>query len=444
MLLEVEREGAYANLVLQKLVPVSGLGGADVALLTELVYGALRWRNRLDWVIDRFSKTPAAGMNQIVRNILRLGVYQLLFLERVPVSAACNESVKLAKRWRLDGLAGFVNGLLRNVARNRQEITYPPLAQPVLHISVKYSHPAWLVERWLQRFGLEETIALCRCNNQPPPVVLRCNTLKIKPDELCRQLERDGIAARPSPLLREAVRVEQLATSLTDTSSFQNGCCTVQDESSMLAAIVLRPRAGALVIDACGGPGGKTAHLAQIMENRGRLIAFDIHAHRLRLIRDACDRLGVTIVETLLCDAADPPAGLLGTADYLLVDAPCSGLGVIRRRPDLRWRLREQDLPLHAQQQLRILDGACKCVKPGGAMVYSTCSTEPEENGGVIARFLEGHADWQPADITPLVPPAFLVSPGDGEQAKRGCLQLLPHRHGTDGFFVAALVRSGM
>ncbi len=497
MLLEVEQEGAYANLVLQKMVPESGLRGADVGLLTELVYGALRWRNRLDYVIDRFSKVPAARMNHIVRNILRLGAYQLLFLDRVPAAAACNESVVLAKQWQLGGLAGFVNGLLRNIARSRHEIAYPSLEEePVLHISTKYSHPAWLVERWIRRFGVEETISLCRCNNQPPPVVLRCNTLKIEPDGLRDQLGREGIVVSPSPLLQEALRVVQFASwpsggseqeerraspgrpaaisgersdqgghggalqcspqsnnrseeqgrraasglgsSVTGSIAFRNGYFAVQDESSMLASILLQPRAGSLVIDACSGPGGKTTHLAQIMKNRGRLVALDIHPHRLKLIRDACNRLGITIVETLLIDAAAPPAELLGQADYLLVDAPCSGSGVIRRRPDLRWRIREQDLPVLASQQLKILEGACECVKPGGSMLYSTCSTEPEENDEVVDKFLDGHRQWQPLDIGSQAPQAFLISAEDRERALRGCLQLWPHHHGTDGFYVAA------
>ena len=316
MLLSVERKGAYANLALQKLTSAPGaapvMEARDAGLLTELVYGVLRRQNTLDWVIDQFSKVPAARMNYITRNIVRLGVYQLLFLERVPVAAACNESVELAKTWRLGDLAGFVNGLLRNIARRREEISYPdPDQDPVLHISVRYSHPAWLVERWLQRFGREETIALCRANNEPPPVVLRCNTLRIDPEGLLRMLEQEGMAVRPSPLVPEAVRVAT-HISITGLPSFRAGYFAVQDESSMLASLVLRPQPGSLVVDACAGPGGKTTHLAQLMRNSGRLLAFDIHPHRLRLIDDACRRLGITIVTTRLQDAAAPPGDILG------------------------------------------------------------------------------------------------------------------------------------
>jgi len=448
-LISVEREGAYANLALQKLMSAPRRAATrhmeprDAGLLTELVYGVLRRRNTLDWVIDQFSRVPAARMNYIARNIVRLGVYQLLFLERVPESAACNESVELAKTWRLGGLSGFVNGLLRNIARRRDEISYPdPDQDPVLHISVRYSHPAWLVERWLQRFGQEETIALCRTNNEPPPVVLRCNSLKIDPGGLIRRLEQDGIAARPSPLIPGAVRVAP-HTAITGLSSFKAGCFAVQDESSMLASLVLRPQPGSTVIDACAGPGGKTAHLAQLMENSGRLLAFDVHPHRLRLIADACRRLGVTNVSTLLQDATAPPDDMRGLADYLLVDAPCSGLGVIRRRPDLRWKVQATDLAAHARQQEQLLSGISNCIKPGGIMLYSTCSTEPEENGEVVAAFLNSHERWQAVDMSNLAPPAFLIDDDDCRMASQGCLQLLPHRHGTDGFFLAVLKLSG-
>ena len=208
----------------------------------------------------------------------------------------------------------------------------------------------------------------------------------------------------------------------------------------MLASIVLQPKPGSLVVDACAGPGGKTTHLAQLMEDRGRLLAFDVHPHRLRLITDACRRLGITIVSTCLQDAA-VPRGYPGQADYLLVDAPCSGLGVIRRRSDLRWRVQEQDLSEHARQQKQMLDGSSKCLKPGGIMLYSTCSTEPEENGEVVAAFLSSHEHWQAVDISRIVPPSFLIDDDDRRMAELGCLQLMPHRQGTDGFFLAALKR---
>ncbi len=267
---------------------------------------------------------------------------------------------------------------------------------------------------------------------------MRGNTLRIDPEGLLRRLEQEGVAVSPSPLIPGALRAAP-HTSITGLPSFRDGCFAVQDESSMLASLVLQPQPGSVVVDACAGPGGKTTHLAQLMENSGRLLAFDVHPHRLRLIADACRRLGVTIVETHLQDAAAPPGEILGQADYLLLDAPCSGLGVIRRRPDLRWRAQERDLPEHARQQKHLLDGASKCLKPGGVLLYSTCSTEPEENGEVVAAFLNSHDHWQAVDISRIVPPSFLIDDDERRMAEQGCLQLLPHRHGTDGFFIAAM-----
>lgn len=441
ILLDVERKGAYVNLALRKLSRAKKLQAGDVDLLTELVYGTLRFRNTLDWVINEFSKVPVEKMNYIIRNIVRLGAYQILFLDRIPPAVACNEAVELVKKWKLGNLSGFVNALLRNIICQRDKITYPFLAEnPKLHISIKYSHPLWLVERWLPRFGEDETIALCRANNEVPPLGLRCNTLKISPEELRKILEKENISSQPSSLIPEGIRATN-PSFLPDLPSFRAGFFVVQDESSMLASVVLAPQPGSFVVDACSGPGGKTTHLAQIMRNKGKILALDIHDHRLKLIEEACSRLGISIVETLLLDARRIPEELWGRADYLLVDVPCSGLGVIRRRPDLRWRVLPEEIPLYTQEQLAILKGASKCLKKGGVLLYSTCSTEPEESVEVITRFLAEHPNFGPQDINPLVP-FPLINNGDQETAKDGHLQLLPHRHGTDGFFLACLKRS--
>ncbi|MGB9792634.1 MAG: 16S rRNA (cytosine(967)-C(5))-methyltransferase RsmB [Thermacetogeniaceae bacterium] len=442
VLLAVEKEGAYANLALQKLRSLHRLKTPDAALLTELVYGTLRWQNTLDWVINQFSKLPVDKMNSVVRNILRLGAYQLLFLERIPPPAACNEAVKLAKLWGLEQLGGFVNGVLRNIVRNKEKIIYPSLDEnPSLHISVKYSHPLWLVDRWLERWGEKETISLCIANNETPPLVLRCNTLKTTPEKLLQELTEDGISVVPSPYIPEGLRVSQI-NHLNELRSYKAGYFVVQDESSMLASLILQPEEGSFVLDACSGPGGKTTHLAQIMRNKGKILALDIHEHKLRLVAETAERLGISIIERRLLDARSLPEELHGKADYVLVDVPCSGLGVIRRRPELRWRLNPEKLSLYPQQQLEILKGAAVAVKKGGVLVYSTCSTEPEENRDVISRFLQEAVGFQPEDITDLIP-FPLVHEVDQQTAKAGYIQLMPHRHGTDGFFIARLRKTG-
>lgn len=438
VLLAVEKDGAYANLELQKLTRRIKLTPSDTSLLTELVYGTLRRQGTLDWVIDQFSTVSVCQMNYIIRNIVRLGVYQLLYLDRVPSRAACNESVELAKNRGLHGLAGFVNALLRNISRNKQNISYPdPEKETALYLSLKYSHPLWLVERWLLRYGKEETAALCMANNEPPPVVLRCNTLKITPEKLLTILKKEGLTVRPSALVPEGIIVEKISF-LPDLKSFKNGFYAVQDESSMIASSVLNPIPGSFVIDVCSGPGGKTTHLAQLMKNKGRILALDVHEHRLQLVKGACERLGVTIVETRQLDARKLPDQLEEKADYILVDAPCSGLGVIRRRPDLRWRVKPDDLSRHAIQQLEILQQASKCLKAGGVLLYSTCSTEPEENIEVVNSFLMEYTRFKLEEITGLLP-FPLVDSNDKIDAQKGFLQLLPHRHGTDGFFLACL-----
>lgn len=436
VLLAVEKDGAYANLELRRLTRTWRLRPSDQSLLTELVFGTLRRQGTLDWVIQRYSTVPLSQMNYIVRSIIRLGAYQILYLDRVPFRAACSEAVEMAKSRGLHGLSGFVNALLRKIVRNKEKISYPdPEKETALYLSIKHSHPLWLVERWLTRFGEEETAALCKANNETPPVALRCNTLKTTPDHLREMLTGEGLKVRSSPLVAEGIIVEK-APFLPQLSSFRSGYYAVQDESSMIAATVLNPLPGAFVIDACSGPGGKTTHFAQLMNNRGRILAFDVHEHRLRLVEDACRRLGVTIVETRLLDARELPEQIGEKADYILVDVPCSGLGVIRRRPELRWRVKPGDLLKHAAQQLEILGEAGKCLKTGGTMLYSTCSTEPEENSGVVNSFLMEYTGFKSEELRLSFP---LVNSCDKIDVKKGLLQLLPHRHGTDGFFLACL-----
>lgn len=438
VLLAVEKDGAYANLELQKHARRQKLSPSDTHFLTELVYGTLRRQGTLDYVIEQFSTVSVSRMNDCIRCIMRMGVYQLLFLDRVPARAVCHEAVEMAKSRRLFGLTGFVNALLRKISREQERIAYPdPDQDPAFYLSVKYSHPLWLVKRWLTRFGEDETVSLCMANNEPPSVVLRCNTLKNTPYQLLQRLTDEGLVVRPSALVSEGIIAEK-AILLPELPSFQEGLYTVQDESSMIASVALNPVPGAFVIDACSGPGGKTTHLAQLMKNKGKILALDVHEHRLKLIEDTCGRLGITIVETKLLDARELPDQLREKVDYILVDVPCSGLGVIRRRPELRWRVEQGDLNLHAQQQMEILGQAGKCLKTGGIMLYSTCSTEPEENTGVVNSFLKEYTCFKLEALTPLLP-FPLADSCDRIDAQKGFLQLLPHRHGTDGFFLACL-----
>ncbi len=436
VLLDVEREGAYANLKLRKLTKRTKLSSNDLSLLTELVYGTLRRQRTLDWVMEQYSTVPLVRMNYIIRNIVRLGVYQLLYLDRIPSRAVCSESVELTKSMGVKGLSGFVNGLLRNISRKKSEIILPdPNDDIAFYLSIKHSHPQWLIRRWIERFGIEDTEALCVANNEPAPVVLRCNTLKNTPEKLIKTLQAEGLKVRASTLIPEGIIVEKGFT-FHRLKSFQDGLFAIQDESSMLVSRVLNPSRGSFVIDSCSGPGGKTTHLAQLMSNNGCILALDIHEHRLALINEACKRLGVSIIETKLLDARELPGELDEKADFILVDVPCTGLGMIRRRPELRWRVKSDDLLWHKTQQLEILTQVSKCLKPDGILVYSTCSTEPEENTGVINSFMNENDEFMGEELSI---PFTLNHNSDRLDASQGFLQLLPHVHGTDGFFLACL-----
>ena len=436
----VEEEGAYANLALNQILEKYQPGKLDRAFATELTYGTLRSLNTLDWILSKFIKKSLSSQNPAVRNLLRLGVYQLMFMDRVPPSAACNEGAKMARKYGHPGVVKFVNGVLRNVSRSVGEIKFPGLDEdPVEHISLRYSHPSWMVERWLEEFGLEDTLAMCRANNEPAPNTVRTNTLKTTRDELAAKLRSEGLTVSQTAYAPEGLNIEGFF-SLGSLETFREGLFQVQDESSMLAVRALAPRPGTFVIDACSAPGGKTTHLAQMMDDKGRILAVDIHPHKLALIKENCTRLGISIIETVTGDARSLPEKYSNKADFILVDAPCSGLGVLRRRPDARWRKHPDQLPDIVKLQADILEGASGCLKAGGVMVYSTCTITREENLDQVQNFLAGHSEFRLEDITRLLPEKLDLA----GTYREGYLQILPHQHGMDGFFIARMRKKGI
>ncbi|MBM7855742.1 16S rRNA (cytosine967-C5)-methyltransferase [Desulfohalotomaculum tongense] len=436
----VEEEGAYANLALNKILEKYQPGKLDRAFTTELTYGTLRTLNTLDWVISRFLKQPLASQTVWVRNILRLGTYQLLFLEKIPPAAACNEAVELAKKYAHGGVVKFVNGVLRNITRNLDQIEYPDInSDPVGHVSLKYSHPSWLVERWLKEYGIKETIALCKANNLTPPNTIRTNTLRLSRDELIEKLHQEGVKTEKTRYAVEGLNIKDFL-SFRSLKSFQEGLFQVQDESSMLVGHALNPAHGSRVIDAAAAPGGKTTHLAQLMENTGVIMAFDLHEHKINLINDNCRRLGITNVKGKAKDAREIAAEFENWADYVLLDAPCSGLGVLRRRADVRWRKEAYQISAIVKLQREMLESVCRCVRPGGVLLYSTCTITKEENINQIRSFLAKHSEFRLEDLTPLLPAALSGEPG----VRQGYIQLLPHVHGMDGFFMARMRKRGI
>ncbi len=422
---------AYANIALNKVISQNTLKPLDRKFLTELVYGTVKTTNTLDFILGKFLSRPLHKIPPMIVNILRMAVYQIFYMDKIPVSAACNESVNLAKKYAHIGTVKFVNGVLRNIIRNRESVEFPTMEMDaVVHISLKYHHPEWLVRLWLQEFGEQQTVDLCTANNATPLLSGRTNTLRIQRDELLELLRTEGIVAEPSKYSGDGFVVREMQASLAETKSFQKGLWHIQDESSMLVAEILNPTANTTTIDVCAAPGGKTTHLAQKMCNQGRIVAFDIYEHKLELIRENAQKLGVNIIEARLQDAQCTVEELLGSADSVLVDAPCSGLGVLRRRADARWRKQPSDLSVFAPLQTEILQQASKYVKLGGYLVYSTCTIRKEENQDVVENFLNTHADFVREDI---------VHPSSGERVAELCLY--PHIDHTDGFFIAKMRR---
>lgn len=440
VLYKIDVEDTYANIALREAIHTYSLNSLDRGLMTELVYGTTRARNTIDWFLDQLLSKGIQKVTPWIRNILRLGVYQLYYLDKIPVSAAVNEAVKLAKKYGHPGTVKLVNGVLRNFERRKEEFVFPDLKEkPIQHISLKYSHPEWMIKRWIDEFGTDATIALCTANNRPAANSIRTNTLQITREDLIKELEKEGVVSEKSTFTPEGLLIGDF-TSLDGLKAFNKGHFILQDEASMLIAHILNPKPQDFVIDACAAPGSKTTHLAQLKSDQGQILACDIYEHKLSLIKDNCQRLGINSIKATLTDARELGHLYLEKADCLLVDAPCSGLGVLRRRPDSRWKKSLEQIKELKQLQLEILRGACDCLKPGGTLVYSTCSISPEENTEVVEEFLKSNSNFKLDNLLDYLP-FDLEREEDIKTAKDGYIQLLPHIHGTDGFFAARLVK---
>ena len=430
ILVRVEQDRAFADIALEHALEASKLDPRDAALCTEIVYGTLRWRRHLDWRLTPHLRRPLATLDPWVRALLRLTAYQVLFLERVPRWAAVDEAVNLAHlKARTRGPAEFVNAVLRALTRDTGP---PPLpASPVQALATRLSFPDWIAARWVERYGIEETERLMAAMNDRPRITVRANLLRGSREELARRI-RDGELGetRPTALAPEGLVVERGAPARW--TAFAEGRCTVQDEASMLIARLLDPRPGEVVADTCAAPGTKTTHLVELMGNRGSIVASDPHAGRLKLLGRAAARLGATIIEPHVGAVDVLAARWAERCDRVLVDAPCSNLGVLRRNPEVKWRRSEADLARLPERQRAILDAAAALAKPGGRLVYATCSLEAEENEAVVLPFLARHPDWQVDE-----PAGDFPVPPDGA----GFVRCLPHVHGTDGFTAMRLRR---
>jgi 16S rRNA (cytosine967-C5)-methyltransferase len=426
ILMEINNNQAYSNLLLHRTIKKYNIETKDRALLTELTYGTLQHRMTLDYYLEPFVRGKLDGW---VRELLRMSLYQIVYLTKIPPHAVVHEAVEIAKRRGHKRIAPTVNGILRSVLRKGVR-SLENLEDGVAKIAIETSHPEWLIERWIELYGEEDAIAMAHENNNPASVTMRVNTAKTTVDEAIAALKADGIEVRRGEVVPESLISESGNPSNTD--SFKKGLITIQDESSMLPVNALDVEPGMKVLDMCAAPGGKTTHIAEKMNDEGEVYAHDIHAHKIKLIQSNAERLGL---ESIIPKSGDSRelVNLYGESsfDRILLDAPCSGFGVIRRKPEIKYVKNENDIKGLLTIQSELLDTAEKLLKPNGIIVYSTCTVEHEENRGMVEKFLEKHKNIELIPLPNLHENKKLSIEND-------TLQVLPQHFGGDGFFVAA------
>ncbi len=438
---QYENEGAYLNLALNRILnEFNQADQREKDFCSELVYGTLRYLLKIDFILGRLLSRPLDSLKTPIKNILRIALYQLLQLPGTPEHAILHTAVEEAKKTKFAGLAGLVNGVLRNYLRLRDQVALPDReADPVQYLSLEYSHPDWLVERWFNRFGPETTESILKTNNLPPPLTVRINQHLVNCSELKTELTAEKILWQPGLFLEEAITLQDLPCALDELAQFRDGKLFVQDESSMLVSRLMDPRPGETIIDLCAAPGGKSTHMAELTDDRCHIYSVDDHSHKVNLIKENALRLKLESIKPILGDARNVFAGDDRKVDSILVDAPCSGTGVLRRRIDARYRRRPEDIMALAVLQREILGEAARLVRPGGRLVYSTCTLEPEENQEQIKWFSENHPDFQIESYSEFLP--FGLNSYLAEKNQRW-VTLLPMPGGGDGFFMCRLKRN--
>jgi len=426
-----ERSDSYLEKLLDKAIKEGNFNDLDRSLLTELVYGVIRWKAKLDYVLVGFYFGDYLKCLNVVKNAMRVALYQIMFLDRIPLYAAVNESVEYVKRIQGEKTANIVNAVLRNIARNIDNIRYPEKEEDIVyHLSVMYSYPRWMVKRWIEIFGEVDAEKMLFTSNRKPYVTIRINTFKTTTEKVIEDLKKMNIPFFISPYYADTIVIRNPKFNILTTDLFNQGLVTIQDTSATLAALLANPQPGQLIYDFCAAPGGKSFVFAEKMKNTGKIVAIDKYPSKLRFIEEGAKRLGLTNIEVRSGDALiiefDNPA------DIVFLDVPCSGLGTISRNPDIKWKREREDIYKIAEVQKKILANATKSVKIGGAIVYSTCTTEPEENEQNIEWFLKNFPNFELDNAENYLPEKV---------CEKGFLKTLPFKHYIDGAFAARLVR---
>lgn len=431
ILMAIEKNQAYSNLLLHQTIEKYNIEQKDSGLLTEITYGTLQHKMTLDYYLQPFVK---GKLDDWVRQLLRLSLYQIHYLDRIPNHAAVNEAVEIAKKRSHKGTAGLVNGILRSVLRQGLRST-DNIEDPIERLSIASSHPLWLIKRWVEQFGFEQTQTMAFENNTPPTQAIRVNLSRTSVDEVMDMLEDEGIVSHKSDVLPECLHIEK--GQVAKTKAFQYGFVSIQDESSMIPTHALRVEPGHRVLDMCAAPGGKSMHIAEHLQGKGTLVSVDLHPHKVTLISEQATRLGFENIETRTMDSRKLTDEYEEESfDRILVDAPCSGLGVIRRKPDIKYTKKEEDFASLQTIQLRLLDEASKLIKPNGLIVYSTCTIDETENNGTVQAFLANHPEMVLDELN-VLPKAYhhLIT--------QGTMHIFPQDFNSDGFFVAAFKKIG-
>ena len=439
ILCRCERTDSYLEKLIDAELRNETLNDFDKALLNEISHGVIRWMRRLDWFLNGFYRGNYEKCLPEVRNALRVALYQILFLNKIPYSAAVNEAVEFVKRIHGDKHAGVVNGLLRTIIRTLENLVWPTREiDEVNYLGIIQSHPNWMVRRWINRFGFDDAVKLCEENNRRPVMALRVNTLKISVSDFENYLKEKNLFYKKGNYLDNFFSTKTMSKLFTD-EYFKQGFFSIQDESAGLVSKLLDPKKEELILDLCSAPGGKTSHISELMGNEGKIIAVEKYLSRLEIMRTNLNRLGVKNVETFHDNVCEPETtelkeSLIGKADKILIDAPCSGLGVLSKKPDIKWKREPEDIINLQKIQLEILESSVKYLKDSGVILYSTCTTEKEENIDVVNLFLKDNPEFKIENASAFVDNSVVNNDG--------CIELFPHKNKTDGAFSVRLKKN--